>query len=379
MLPDRILDRPMDRRRFSRNRAALWAGLLSVCAGGLFAAYHYGAAAPNVDVPVAKARIGDLTLTIETRGEVSGAALVTLSAPLAQDLRILKLAEPGKLVHKGDIVVAFGAPHSGTGLAAGGAGEPAIAEPAGDGEPSIDAEKVPASAGLPEDAPPQVPTGVPSAGRNCSGDCAGEMVLRAPAAGIVKVLPNLRGAASFGSPSPFHEGDRVWAGSAVAEILDPSQMRIELKLDDVDRGAVRVGMAMKFRVDAIPDKEFHAKVEFIGPVAELTFREFGPPAKLFPAYATIRRPDPRLRPGMTGPATVITGVVRNRLLIPLKGSFLSNGQPAVYVQKGNDFQLHAIEAGERNDTDLIVAKGLIPGDVVALENPVEAARRAKNP
>jgi hypothetical protein len=33
--------------------------------------------------------------------------------------------------------------------------------------------------------------------------------------------------------------------------------------------------------------------------------------------------------------------------------------------------------GKRNDTDMVVLKGLREGELVALENPVEAAKRAK--
>ena len=35
-------------------------------------------------------------------------------------------------------------------------------------------------------------------------------------------------------------------------------MRIELKLEEVDRGRLKLGQAVRIRVDAIPDKEFTA-------------------------------------------------------------------------------------------------------------------------
>ncbi len=422
----------LGRRGDSRQRAALWAALLAVCAGGLFAAYHYGAATSNVDVPVAPARLGDLTLTVETRGEVKSAVSVTLSAPQVPDLRIVKLAPSGKPVHKGDIVVEFdgaqqeqnyieqktnvrtadseivqtqaqqrmtGELDSMSLMTSGYNVERAKLE-AGKAEvlSAIEGEKDRIDVGVSEGGLSQVKAAIDShhiaAGAEMSRlrehkdktvrdqDRAqaylSQMVLRAPVDGIVNILPNFRSSGSFGSsPPPFKEGDRAWTGAAIAEIPDLREMRLELKLEEVDRGRVRVGQAIKIRVDAIPDKEFHARLQSISPVAELTFRGFGPPAKLFPAYAMIEKPDPRLRPGMTGSATVITEVIPGQILIPVKGSFLSNGQPAVYVQKGNDFQLHAIEVGKRNDTDLVVTKGLSAGDVVALENPVEAARRAK--
>ena len=375
-------DRRRGRRLVFHKRAAWWAALLAVCAAGLLAAYHYGAAAPNATVPVAKARIGDLALTVETRGVVRAAVTFTLSVPQGPNLRIVKLAETAKPVRKGEIVVAFAAIESGPGFpetSVGVRAEEDGVERTPPAPPLTDGGGDRAGADLPEQASTQLQSGARSPGRDCDGDCSQAAVLRAPADGIVKIMPNARGAAAFGSPPPFRKGDVVRVGEAIAEIADSSAPRLDLTFEEVDRGRVRVGQAIRFRLDAIPGKEFHATLASIGPAAELTFRPLGPPTKLFPAQATIERPDRRLRPGMSGPASVITGVLRNQLLIPVKGGFLSNGQPAVYVQIGNDFQLHAIEAGQRNDTDLIVTKGLSAGDVVALENPMEAARRAGNP
>ena len=66
------------------------------------------------------------------------------------------------------------------------------------------------------------------------------MVLVAPQDGIVNILPNFRAQGSFGSaPPPFKEGDRAWTGAAIAEIPDLSNMRIELKLEEVDRGKLQ--------------------------------------------------------------------------------------------------------------------------------------------
>jgi HlyD family secretion protein len=99
--------------------------------------------------------------------------------------------------------------------------------------------------------------------------------------------------------------------------------------------------------------------------------------KTFPARATLKNLDPRLRPGMSASAEVIIEKQSNQLLIPLRASFIRNGRPAVWVQKGTDFVARPIEVGRRSETDIVVLKGLADGEVVALENPAEAAKRAK--
>jgi hypothetical protein len=46
------------------------------------------------------------------------------------------------------------------------------------------------------------------------------------------------------------------------------------------------------------------------------------------------------------------------------------------VQKGENFVVRQIEVGKRNETEIVVTKGLKPGEIIALENPVEAAKKA---
>jgi multidrug efflux pump subunit AcrA (membrane-fusion protein) len=47
------------------------------------------------------------------------------------------------------------------------------------------------------------------------------------------------------------------------------------------------------------------------------------------------------------------------------------------VQKGQGFVERQIEVGKRNDTDMVVTGGLKEGEVVALENPADALKRAR--
>jgi len=206
----------------------------------------------------------------------------------------------------------------------------------------------------------------------------GMMQLKAPNDGIVNVLPNFRSGGSFGqSTPPFKEGDNVWTGAEIAEIPDLSEMYVDLKLEEVDRGKLRLGQMVKVRVDAIPDKEFDAELDYISPIAALVFKGGSTPEKTFPARATMKSLDPRLRPGMSASTEVIIERQPAALLIPLRASFSKDGKPAVYLQKGKDFAVRPIFVGKQNDEDIVVTGGLKEGDMVTLESPAEAAKRAK--
>ncbi|MDZ7638571.1 MAG: efflux RND transporter periplasmic adaptor subunit [Bryobacterales bacterium] len=201
--------------------------------------------------------------------------------------------------------------------------------------------------------------------------------LYAPVDGIVNLLPNFRSGGFGRTPPPFKEGDRVWSGASIAEIPDLSEMYVFLTLDEVDRGKIQLGQEVRVRVDAVPDKDFRAEVTWISPIAEVIFRGFRNLEKQFPARAVLKNLDDRLRPGMTANAEVVVESQANALLIPITASFTKEGKPAVWLQRGGQFVLTTVVAGDRNETDLVVLEGIAEGDVIALEDPVEAAKRAR--
>jgi HlyD family secretion protein len=426
------MSRAVKTRRNGTRRIVTWSVLLLACAGGVFAAYHYGSPATKVEVPVAKARIGEFIISVTTRGEVRSVRAEVLTAPQVPSPRIVHLAESGKPIKAGEMVCEFDAAQQqqtylekDTSVRTADSEivqlkaaqkitnetdsmnlltsqynveraklEAGKAEVVSEIEGAKDRIDVVTSQGDLD----QVKTTIKSHGTSNDADMEravqkkdktvrdtvraksylSKMILRAPHDGIVNILPNFRSSGSFGStPPPFKEGDQAWTGAAIAEIPDLSQMMLELKLDEVDRGKIKLGQKIKIRVDAIPEKEFYATVDWISPIATVSFRGMGATDKLFPARATMQNLDPRLRPGMTGSAEIVIRSRPHTLLIPARASFVHDGKPSVWIQRGQSFTIRTIEVGERNDTDIVVTRGLKPGELVALENPIEAAKKAK--
>ncbi len=414
-----------------RKRAITWIVLLMLCAGGGYAAYRYNTVADKVEVAVAKVRQGEFVISVRTRGEIRSVRSEIITAPQVPSPQIVRLAESGRPIRKGEVVVEFdSAQQEQTYLertTSMRTVEKEIVQTQAshrifneqDGmskmtaEYNVERSKLEASkaeviseiewaknridVGISEGDLGQVKTTMDSHKVAQGADLErlgqkkdkvardtdraklylSKMVLRAPIDGIVNILPNFRSSGSFGNaPPPFKEGDRAWTGAAIAEIPDLSSMRIELKLEEVDRGKLQMGQAARLRVDAVPDSEFQADLDWISPIASINFRG-GWTEKTFPARATLKKVDPRLRPGMSATAEIVLESQPNRILIPARASFTKNGKPAVYVQKGDNFELHPIQVGKRNETEIVVLSGLKVGDSVALENPIEAAKKAK--
>ncbi len=415
-----------------KKRVLIWTILVAALAGASYGGYRFTAKETKVEVAVAKARIADFVVSVRTRGDIKSVESVIISAPQVPNPQIVRLAATGQMVKKGDVIVEFDAAQQEQNLLENSTTARTVESELvqtkashrmtdeADGmnqmtaEYNVERAKLEASkaeviseiegaknridVGVSEGELQEVKTSITSHKVSQRADLdrlaerkskigrdvdrsklyLSKMVIRAPNDGIVNILPNFRSQGSFGSaPPPFKEGDRAWTGAAIAEIPNLSAMRIELKLEEVDRGRIKVGQPAKVRVDAIPDKEFPADLDTISPIASLNFRGPWMPEKTFEARATLHHLDPRLRPGMSGTAEIVIQSLPKQLLIPVRASFVDQGKPAVWVQRGNNFVKRPIEVGKRNDTDIIVLKGLRAGETVALENPIEAAKKAK--
>lgn len=415
-----------------RKRIIIWTVIGIAAAGGSYAAYRNSTAAAPIEVPVAKVRRGDFIISVRTRGEIRATHSQIIAAPQVPDLRITRLVDSGRPVKKGDVIVEFDAAQQeqtylekntsvrtvdsqivqtkashritnemdGMNLMTSQFNLERAKLDASKAEvvSEIEGAKSRIDVGISEGELGQVKTTVKSHKASQEADIErldqqrdktvrdvdrtkgylSRMALRAPNDGVVTLLPNIRSQGSWGQmPPPFKEGDRAWTGAAIAEIPDLSEMRIELKLDEVDRGRLKMGMPIKVRVDAIPDREFEAKLDWISPIAAVVWRGPGMTEKTFPAQGVLKKVDPRLRPGMSATAEILIESQPNSILIPTRASFSTKGKPSVYVQRGGDFQVRQIEVGKRNDTDTVVINGLKEGDVVALENPADVIKRAK--
>src|SRR5918994_6176290 len=81
--------------------------------------------------------------------------------------------------------------------------------------------------------------------------------LRAPADGTVKILQNPRSGGPFGGGGvEFREGDRAWAGASILELPDLSSIHLEARLDESDRGRLKVGQIATVKIEAVPGKDF---------------------------------------------------------------------------------------------------------------------------
>ena len=194
------------------------------------------------------------------------------------------------------------------------------------------------------------------------------MTLRAPVGGMVTIMPNWRNQAGWGEAPEFKEGDRLWPGAGIAELPDLSSVQVTARVDETDRGRVKKGQTAKVRVDAVPDREFAAKVAEISPLAKLDFTSW-PLTKSFDLILELATADQRLRPGMSANARIAVDRKADAILLPAQAVFEKGGRSVVYVQGTWGFEEKTIEIAQRTPKQVAVTKGVKPGQRVALRDP----------
>ena len=194
--------------------------------------------------------------------------------------------------------------------------------------------------------------------------------LRAPADGTVNILENPRTGGMFGGGGvEFREGDRAWAGASILELPDLSSIHLEARLDESDRGRLKVGQTATVKIEAVPGKDFAARVDLISVLARVDFSSGWPPVRNFDLGLVLSDPDPRIRPGMTATARIAADRLPNATLVPAEAIFQKDGRPVVYRLNGSKFDEQSIEITRRGREQAAVGSGVKPGDRLAVRRP----------
>jgi HlyD family secretion protein len=193
--------------------------------------------------------------------------------------------------------------------------------------------------------------------------------LTAPRDGIVSLLPNFRAGGPMSRTSPeFRRGDRAWSGAGIAELPDLRSVRMTLRVDEADRARLVVDGSARVRVDAVPDREFEARISDISLVATPDFTSF-PPVRNFDVHVALRESDERLRSGMSATARIELDRIDNVLIVPATAVVDRDAATVVYVSSDGGLQRREVQVLRRGRDRVAIASGVNEGDHVAVQPP----------
>jgi HlyD family secretion protein len=162
-------------------------------------------------------------------------------------------------------------------------------------------------------------------------------------------------------------GDQPYSGLKIIELPDLSEMRAEVKVNEVDISKVIPGQRVEIRPDAYSDSTYTGKVEAVANLAQN--KDNKSKIKIFPVQIRISGQSKTLLPGLTVSCKIIVSELPDVLFIPLESLFREQGMEYVYIKSGSGFKRRDIKTGAINTDFAIVSEGLEENDIIALSDP----------
>ncbi len=156
----------------------------------------------------------------------------------------------------------------------------------------------------------------------------------------------------------------VMAGSRLMEIVDFTNLQVNVRVDEYDLSALKTGESAKVKIGAL-NKEIEGKINTIS-------REGVVMNGLTYYTATIGlKSDTALRVGMSAEVRLVKNTVRNAVTIPMSAvSFDENNTPYVLKEstKGKPVRVD-IKTGINNGLIVEVKEGIADGETILFKSP----------
>jgi hypothetical protein len=184
------------------------------------------------------------------------------------------------------------------------------------------------------------------------------MVVRSPLDGLVVPKLTWRG----NGPADIQEGDEMWPGAPVLQVVNQAQMLVRAKVNQTDLNTVRPGLPVIVRLDAYPDLQLPGHIATLGPIG--LPGSFSTRVRAFAAVITIEGSNARVLPDLTAAIDVEIERIKDALVVPRDAVHQDTSGPRVRVRDASGVSARNVTLGPNDEIDVVVTAGLQPGQVV---------------
>jgi len=197
----------------------------------------------------------------------------------------------------------------------------------------------------------------------------GSLEVRAPHDGVLVLKRDYRS-------ETIRVGDSVWSGQPLAEIPELGEMEAEVFVLEADAGGLAPGKKAEVSLESQAGVTYPAEIRRVDSLAKPRFR--GSPVQYFAVVLKLARTDPSvMKPGQRVRAVLDLDDRRDALAVPRQAVFEHEGKMVVYRKKGAGFAPVEVTLGPSGAGRVVVEKGIAPGDVLAMADPVRRREDGK--
>ena len=132
-----------------------------------------------------------------------------------------------------------------------------------------------------------------------------------------------------GHTAELQEGDEVRAGQGIMTVVNPSQMQVAARVNQVDIAQVFVGQPAEIRLEAYPDLMFAGKVESISAIG--TRSDYVKRIRYFTIVISIQGSNPKLLPDLTSIVDLQLENAKDVLILPREAIAIRSDQAFVQI------------------------------------------------
>jgi multidrug efflux pump subunit AcrA (membrane-fusion protein) len=143
-------------------------------------------------------------------------------------------------------------------------------------------------------------------------------------------------------------------------LMDIDPVELEIQIPEEHCREVAVGSPVEISPDALPGESFQGRVTEIIPVVD-------PLSRTIRVKVRIPNPNRRLTAGMFCRVRLTVAEKRNVVRVPMQAVIYREGQPVVFLLRGDRVRRRALHLGAVDDRYGEVLSGLKPGDRIVIE------------
>jgi multidrug resistance efflux pump len=199
---------------------------------------------------------------------------------------------------------------------------------------------------------------------------------------VVYFVPEQARGGAGSQQSIIAQGEPVREGQKLMQIPDLKHMLVATKVHEALVSRVKRGQRATVRVEAYPDRVYHAHVETVATVSAQQ-DWMAADVKVYVTKVAIEEEVENLKPGMSAEVTITVGdALQEVLTVPVQaivGSVELGGRRRCYVLTPEGPQVRDIVVGQSNDRMAEIREGLKEGDEVILNPKAVAGDSIKTP
>ena len=155
-------------------------------------------------------------------------------------------------------------------------------------------------------------------------------------------------------------GELVSPSGPVLRLVDNDRMKIVSEFAEMDVSYFSVGQKAEITFDAIPDRAFEAELSFVSNTAD-------DQSRTYPCEFILKNSDNNVRGGMIARVKILRKSHHDEIILPQTTLLETETGRCVFILNGDKAARREVVAGAVNEGNVVIEKGLKPGDTVIIK------------